>query len=295
MWFLPTALQNIGQHRSTYIKVFNEKLSLKKYNKWVIRNQYSKQIPVKSQVAVGMESTQNESQVYQLKAQANYKDPSLIHSYMKALYADVKLNDEYWPLFQHYVHLLADTFIYVRHMKFVLESEALSLFVGAMQSHNRLQCYELTVSPKRNFHKFIRWIKDHVLCNEIRVNVFTGYGDLNYDLELFDFIVTGATCTSEIEVTDYDLSKVIVYMVQKFMSLKSCDEFQIVESVRGNVPPRSEKEFKRDYAKFIVIEEGSEDSYGFTQVFDIINYNIGKKLQLTITHSSSVLLKIINL
>ncbi|KAI1696192.1 hypothetical protein Ddc_20635 [Ditylenchus destructor] len=55
------------------IKVFDKELSSQEYNDWVIRNQYSKEVPLEDQVAC-TESTQNIPNGYLLNAYAYYKD-----------------------------------------------------------------------------------------------------------------------------------------------------------------------------------------------------------------------------
>ncbi|KAI1692934.1 hypothetical protein Ddc_23246 [Ditylenchus destructor] len=57
------------------INVFGKELSPEAYNEWVIRNSYSKQIPIESQVA-SEESTQSITNGYGLAAYACYKDLS---------------------------------------------------------------------------------------------------------------------------------------------------------------------------------------------------------------------------
>ncbi|KAI1698904.1 hypothetical protein Ddc_18849 [Ditylenchus destructor] len=222
----------------------------------------------------------------------SYFSNSAVFDTIDVFNARVELNHETWPLFQHCAHLLADPFIYIDSAELTLQIETLSLMDGAMsQDHNRLHCNELTVNLKGDFQKLISWMKDHVLCSEI--NVFKEidystheYSDLNHDKVLFDFIVSGANCTSEIKVTYYDLSKVIVDIVQKFVDLKSCDEFQVVESIWGSVSCRSAEELKRDYANLLVKEEQRESDGSIEQVFEVGNYDIEKDLQLTITRLS---------
>ncbi|KAI1696056.1 trypsin domain-containing protein [Ditylenchus destructor] len=105
------------------------------------------------------------------------------------------------------------------------------------------QCERLNIRFIGNTQKFIVWIKDHVRCDEFEIYVDS---DSNYDEELLDLFLTGAPCTSAINVINYDLSKVIVDLVQKFMGLANRNEYQVVESIRGEVDGRGVvEEFKK--------------------------------------------------
>ncbi|KAI1695262.1 hypothetical protein Ddc_21363 [Ditylenchus destructor] len=90
---------------------------------------------------------------------------------------------------------------------------------------------------------------------------------------------------------------VVVGFVQKFINLKNCDESQIVHSIRCPVSQPTAKTLKSNYEKFFVKEE--KDQYGRTAayIYEFVNGDIGKKLQLSITDYAKrqVILEIINL
>ncbi|KAI1690980.1 hypothetical protein Ddc_24543 [Ditylenchus destructor] len=230
-------VENPTVFRDPVIKMFNKELSPKEYNKWIVRNGYSKQIPLED---------------------SNYDITTIV------LRAHVELKDKTWPLFQHFIRLLVDPFV---------------LLAGAMNpDRDRLQCKQLNIRFNGDTQKFIVWIKDHVRCDEFEIYVNS---DSNYDEELLDLFLTGAPCTSAINVKYYDLSKVIVDLVQKFMGLKNRDEYQVVESIRGNVEDRGiVEELKRNCAEFIAEEEQYEEGSGTRQIIGFINNDIEKKLTL---------------
>ncbi|KAI1692163.1 hypothetical protein DdX_21405 [Ditylenchus destructor] len=66
---------------------------------------------------------------------------------------------------------------------------------------------------------------------------------------------------------------------QKFMDLKDSDGSQLVKAIEGNIKSQDIELLKRDYAEFIVKEERNDRSN--THIFEFVNGNIGKKLQLT--------------
>ncbi|KAI1694748.1 hypothetical protein Ddc_21845 [Ditylenchus destructor] len=267
------------------IKIFNKVFSPKAYNEWIIRNRYSKQIPLKDQVAEN-QSEQYGRQVYEMKA--DYKDSNKT---TWVFVARAELSHENWPLFQHFVRLLTDPFIYIRRLKLTPRIDVLfiNLLGEAMNpDYDRLQCDAVSLIsnsidldvPNFNVPNFTGWIKDHVLCNEFRI---WKQDDSDYDVEMLDLFVTGANCTSAISITHGDLSNVIMALLQKFMSLKSRDEYQLVESISGNVESRGIVEkLKRKYAEFIADEEQLEDNFGTKQVIGFINNDIEKKLTLSV-------------
>ncbi|KAI1694006.1 hypothetical protein DdX_20339 [Ditylenchus destructor] len=234
------------------IKIFNEKLSPKEYNEWIMRNGYSKQVPHEGQI-VGKECSGNFSDIYQFSAiiynrYANvHQDPNNRHGIATTVfYARAELKDETWPVFQHFFRLLMDPFIYIRTLE--LYSLTGVLLAGA--------------------------------SNEPR-------SYLNYDEVLLDFFLTGAPCTSAIYVGIYDLSKVVVDFVQKFMGLKNRDEYQVVESIRGTVEDRKIVDvLKRNFAEFIGEEEQFEEDDDIRQVIEFINNDIEKKLTLDVRNDS---------
>ncbi|KAI1694980.1 hypothetical protein DdX_19819 [Ditylenchus destructor] len=217
------------------------------YNEWIVHNGYSKQAPLEGRIA-GKENGENVRDFYVLGAY-DYQYPST------RFYARIEFKDETWPLFQHFFRLLMDPFIYIRHLELNPRKEVFSLLTGAINpDHARLQCQQLDIRCNGDTQKFIVWIKDHVRCNQFFIN---GYNDSNYDEELLDFFLTGAACTSAIDVGSYDLpKKILVDLVQKFMGLKSRDECQLVESIQGYVKDRGTVErLKRNFAEFIAKEE----------------------------------------
>ncbi|KAI1694964.1 hypothetical protein Ddc_21613 [Ditylenchus destructor] len=300
----------VGNQDTAIIEMFNEELSPEEYNEWIVRNGYSKQIPLEGQIA-GKESTENDRAMYVIRAHV-YQGGNNCHNVTtNVFYAHAELKDENWPLFQHFIRLLMDPFIYIRTLTLNPQKDVLSLLTGAMKpDRDRLQCAQLNFHFKRNAQEFIVWIKDHMRCDEMLLD---GYFDSNYDEEFLDLLMTGGLCTSAINVKYYDLSKVIVDLVQKpkfgtvpaqqeqcllsrlrafqqyltrpdpmwsgrqkFMHLKRRDEYQIVESIQGYVELRAViEEFKRNFAEFIA-EEGQYVVIGF------INNDIEKKLTLNV-------------
>ncbi|KAI1705644.1 hypothetical protein Ddc_15642 [Ditylenchus destructor] len=271
------------------IKIFDKDISPEAYNKWVTRNQYSKQIPLE-----GQDAAKNQSLDYQLLS-FDLKRCGLCP--IKVFNARVKLNHENWPLFQHFVRLLTDPFIYIRNVRLSSQSDVLNLLAGAInQNRGRLQCKKLNFYLEVNCQKkFVTWIKDHVRCDEFQIHA---YSSSNFDEELLDFFLTGAQCTSAIKLQYYEPPKVILEFVQKFMYLKKCDEYQVVEDINceisSTLADRSQyantiEVLKRDYAKFVIPsrmypeeEERDEDDDTIHQPFEFINEDIGKKLHLTI-------------
>ncbi|KAI1696550.1 hypothetical protein Ddc_20299 [Ditylenchus destructor] len=262
----------------TVIKIFNKLLSTEEYNEWIVCNGYSKQVSLESQV-VREQSAQYGGKIYVLWAHAVYKDSKQISTYVFS--ARGQLNHENWPVFQHFVRLLTDPFIYIHSMGLAYETDVLNLLTKIISPYRaRLQCEQLTFTLKGDIQKFFTWIKQHVLCHEIRT---FGYLRPTYDEEFLDFFTTGASCTSKIYVKHYYLSNVIVDFVQKFMDLKNSDEYQMVEFVESNAADDLLGLLKRNYAKFLVKEERNEDDSRTVHVFECVNNDIGKKLQLSIT------------
>ncbi|KAI1699083.1 trypsin domain-containing protein [Ditylenchus destructor] len=235
-----------------FVRIFNEELSSEEYNKWIVRHGYSKQVPV--------------------------DDSNHCHDISATVFiaAKVELKNKTWPLFQHFIRLLMDPFIYIRTLILNPQKHIFTLLAGAMNpDRDRLQCKRLNVDFNADTQKFIVWIKDHVRCDECEIYVDS---DSNYDEELLDLFLTGAPCTSAINIINYDLSKVIVDLVQKFMGLANRNEYQVVESIRGDVDDRRvAEEFKCN--EFIAEEEQYEESDS-RQVIGFMNKDIGKKLTL---------------
>ncbi|KAI1698456.1 hypothetical protein Ddc_19100 [Ditylenchus destructor] len=257
------------------IIVFDKHLSAQDYNEWVIRNRYSKQIPIEGQVA-GKQSGQYDHRVYGLWANACYERSTNVFD------AQTKLNHKHWPLFQHFVRLLMDPFILIQDIEFICQNDVLNLLVGAFnQGRDRLQCKKLKLNFEGNVQKLTGWMKSHVSCEEIQIH---NYSLSSYHEELLDLLVTGAHCTSAIKIEYGIPSRIVVQLVQKFMDLKNSDECQMVESIRNNVMRQSGDGLKRDYADFMVKEErheGYRSTVEYVRVFEFVNNDVGKKLQIT--------------
>ncbi|KAI1708347.1 hypothetical protein Ddc_14429 [Ditylenchus destructor] len=262
------------------IKIFGKELSPEEYNEWVIRNNYSKQIPLEYRDAV---SIRYERDLYGLEAEVEYKDPALcpVSGRVIDFNAEVELNNENWPLFQHFVRLLTDSFIYIRSLELTRQIDDLNLL---LQYRGRLQCEKLKLNLEDNpTQKFFSWIKNYVCCTEFQmtnISLFWLACEGHCDSELLDFFLTGAHCASEIKIKYPDPSKVIIGFVQKFIDFKHCDEYQVVESIECNGQSiKSVGELKHKYATFIVKEEN--DNHKTYHTFEFINYEIRKKLKLT--------------
>ncbi|KAI1698104.1 hypothetical protein Ddc_19297 [Ditylenchus destructor] len=264
---------------SRVIRVFDKKLSSEAYNDWVICNQYSKEVPLEDQVAC-TESTQDIPNGYCLSAYAHYKDPN--HREQRnvttVFFARAELNHENWPLFQHFVRLATDPFIYIEWMELTYQNAVLNSLSKAINTNRRLQCKTLYFDFKGDSQKSLTWTKNHVRCNQLRTY---GEVDLNQDKALFDFFVTGGHCTSAIEVGSFAGSSVGNF-VQKFMDLKHSDESRLVDDIKGSFYDQDVESLKRNYAKFVVKEE--RDEHSAEQIFEFANNDIGKKLQLTATN-----------
>ncbi|KAI1709484.1 hypothetical protein DdX_11271 [Ditylenchus destructor] len=282
------------------MKVFDKQLSPEAYNEWIAHNGYSKQVPLKDQVA-STQSAQNIPDVYQLDAHAFYKGPSHRKWVDKTsvFFACTKLNDDSWPVFQHFVRLVTDPFIYIGSMNLIYKNDAfLDLLAGEFTpDRSRLQCEKLTFRIGSNNQKSITWTKNHVRCDRLCIY---GEADLHQDA-LLDLFVTGSHCTSAIEVRNYVFSKVLVDFVQLFLDLESCDEYHGVPSIEGYtlVKDQDIQILKKSFIKFLVKEERNDRS--ILHVFEIINNAIRKKLQLTAaifdryTGSPVISVKIFNL
>ncbi|KAI1695888.1 hypothetical protein DdX_19338 [Ditylenchus destructor] len=261
------------------IKIFDKQLSAEAYNEWVIRNSYSKQAPIENQTA----STQSNPNGYQLSVFAHYKDPNNgeVRDRTAALFACLELNHENWPVFQHFIRLITDPFIYIDCMTLPSQNDVFNLLAGSVTSdQDRLQCKKLSFNMKGNSQKFINWTKNHVRCNEFCI---TGGADLNQDESFLDFFFTGAQCTSEVKVKFYDLSRVIADFVQNFLDIKNRDECQCVQSIESYkfAQDHDIQVLKKDLAKFIVKEGRVENDDCTEYVFEFINNAIEEKLQLT--------------
>ncbi|KAI1717589.1 hypothetical protein Ddc_09745 [Ditylenchus destructor] len=256
---------------SAAINIFDKKLFSEAYDEWVVRNGYSKQVSLDDQIA-NTRSTRNVSNVYDLSAIAYYKDLNHRKLITYVFTAKVELNHENWPLFQHFVRLATDPFIYIHIMQLTYQNDVLNLLAGAINpDRDRLQCEILDFNLKGNSHKSIIWMKNHVRCNRLRVE---GKANLNKDETFLDFLVTGGHCVPSINIDYNDISKAMVGFVQKFMALKISDDSQIIEALEVNFKAQAIELLKRNYGEFIVKQVGNH------HIFEFVNNAIGKKLQL---------------
>ncbi|KAI1702482.1 hypothetical protein Ddc_17047 [Ditylenchus destructor] len=272
-------------HNPTGIKIFDKMLSAEAYNDWVIRNGYSKQIPLKTQIA-GMQSTGYERKVYRLRAYACYKDSAFEKKSsslgeLQKFIATVELSNDNWPVFQHFFALLTDPFVYIRLLRLPYQNDAFHLLAGAFNPDcSRIQCHLLMVILKDNMQNRISWIKGHVRCYQFYIDNRSGS---NHDDEFVDFFMTGANCISEISLNLYDPSKVFGDFVQKFMDLKGCDGNKVVGTIECHPNANGMDALKRDYSDFVVEGNINDTSRLSTLVFEFVNNDIGKKLRLTIS------------
>ncbi|KAI1700971.1 hypothetical protein Ddc_17857 [Ditylenchus destructor] len=267
------------------IKIFDKELSPEAYNDWVIRNNYSKQAPFEDQVA-NIQSTQDISNGYLLSAFAHYEDPNHRESkdITTVFFSHVELNHENWPAFQHFVHLATDPFIYIDYMELTPQNDVLNMLSGAIESDRRLEYQKLVFQLRGISQEFLTWTKNNVRCNQFCIESDYSDYDVTHDEALIDFVLTGACCTSAIEVDCYDLYKVIVYFVEKFLDLEYWDEYQGVQSIKGFQLFKEEdvQILKNEYSTYIVKEEHNEAYDCSTYVFEFTNYDVGRKLQFTV-------------
>ncbi|KAI1699638.1 hypothetical protein Ddc_18474 [Ditylenchus destructor] len=238
-----------GLYGIAYINVFDKYLSPEAYNEWVICNNSNRR---------------------------RWQDRTTV------FHACAKLNHENLPLFQHFARLITDPFVYIRWMDLIPQNEVFNLLAGAVHSeHDRIQCEQLRFKFKGNVQKFMSWIKNHVRCGVFHIDNDRDMTVCDEKLlqVLLDFILTGARCTSKIKLQFCERSRVIVELAQKFLDLKRCDEYQFVESIECNVGKMFVEELRRQCGKFVVKEEinGGNSEH----VFEFVNIDIGKKMQLT--------------
>ncbi|KAI1708560.1 hypothetical protein Ddc_14294 [Ditylenchus destructor] len=263
-----------------FAKIFNKRLSPDAYNGWIVRNDYSNRVPPKVR---GKRSRQNDHKIYEFNACAVYKGPNRRrpNGGTKAFFARMKLDNETWPLLQHFVSLLADSFIYIRHIELTSRYELLNLLTDAMTpERGHLQCEEMHFYLEDNVQKFMSWLKNNVRCDKFQISDISG---LDRNEELLNFFITGGHCTSALEVRYYDLSQdrsyIIVDLVQKFLDLKTCDEYELVDSIQYNSAGEIAEALKHKYTKFIVKVETANCSS--PQIFQFVNKDIGKKMEFT--------------
>ncbi|KAI1702108.1 hypothetical protein DdX_15704 [Ditylenchus destructor] len=268
------------------IKIFDNELSPEVYNEWIVRNNYSKQ-------RRGYAGSNDRD--YELSAYADYKDSD--QKKMPVFYARVKkLDHETWPLFQHFIRLVSDPFIYIRYLGLISQQEFFNSFAATIDHCNRgrLHCDELMFDFKGNSLNFLNWIKDNVRCVKFAIEASTS---ANRDKQVLDFIATGSQCTSEIFVMQSHFSKgALIGLIQRFMGLKNCDESQIIQSIRVLITKPTREVLDNNYGKFFIKEGKGRLGPTTEQIFEIVNVDIGKKLQLTVSDDTpiEVLLEIIN-
>ncbi|KAI1691564.1 hypothetical protein DdX_21803 [Ditylenchus destructor] len=200
----------------THIKMSDKELTGEGYNEWVIRNGYSKEIPLEGPVTRMRSQQHNSGRVY--KMIADYRYPQF-EARTIVLNAHVELNHYNWPLFQHFLRILTAPSVHINYLRLTpqIDVSFINLLAGAMMpDSNRIRCGKMELYSDRagfedTVQKFIGWIKNHVLCKEFRVSYDS---DTNIDEEMLDFFVTGAHCTSEIFISQSDLSFAIVAFVQ---------------------------------------------------------------------------------
>ncbi|KAI1695761.1 hypothetical protein DdX_19404 [Ditylenchus destructor] len=223
------------------------------------------------------------------KSDPNQESTQVFHARVK------ELNNETWPLFQHFVRLITDPFIRIRYLELIPQADVLKLLAATIERSNRgrLQCEKLDFNFESNAQESFSYLKDHVRCANF--HIIGSRSSPDHDMQLLDFFATGFHCTSEISTFD-DISKaVIVDYVQKFMDLKSRDDSQLVESIRGRVSKLTAEALETNYEKFFIKEE--EYGYGWTTapVYEIANADIRKKMRLTVSANRQLIIKIINL
>ncbi|KAI1691419.1 hypothetical protein DdX_21900 [Ditylenchus destructor] len=190
-----------------------------------------------------------------------------------------------------------DPFICIRYLALIPQPDVLKLLAAIIEHNNRgrLQCETLDFDFEGDVQESFSWVKDHVRCANFEIAGSRSSPD--HDKQLLDFFATGSHCTSEV-FAFHDISKaVIVDFVQKFMDLKSRDDSQLVESIGGYVSKLTANELTTNYEKFF-IEGKYENRWNVATIFELVNADIAKKLQLTISYSyrgNQVILKIINL
>ncbi|KAI1692805.1 hypothetical protein DdX_21036 [Ditylenchus destructor] len=275
------------------MKIFNKELSPEEYNDWVVRNNYSNQSSLKRQAAGSRPNCE-------LRAYGDYEDPTQESTYVFFAHAK-ELNHETWPLFEHFVRLLTDPFIYIRYLGLIYQADVLKLLAATIYRSNRgrLQCGILGFGFQRNVQTPFNWIKDHVRCVSFEQSIAVSNCTATRHKQLFEFFATGSRCTSEIVVIDSHISKaVIIDFVLNFMELKNCDESHIVNSIRGNLFYLTAEALNTVYEQFIIKKEQNRGTTA--HFFEFVNVVIRKKLQLSITRMSyheprPVIMEIINL
>ncbi|KAI1697151.1 hypothetical protein DdX_18658 [Ditylenchus destructor] len=273
-----------------FIKIFNKKLSPEEYNQWVIRSQYSKQIPLENQMA-RMQSAEQEPKIYQFYAGAGCDD---CNSGPFAFFVIAELKNENWPLFEHFIRLLTDPFVYLGHASFdwTAQKDVFNLLTGTINP-DRIQCHLMKLSiadTDLDFPKLTTWAKGQLLCDKLEIELYSTYvsdDGLKHDEALLDFFMTGGHCASALVIYDYGLTKVLNGLAQKFMDFKNGDECHVVQSITGEIDSDDVEVFKRRLGEYIVGEKRDVDEiHGESKelVFEFVNKDIGQKCQFTATY-----------
>ncbi|KAI1707750.1 hypothetical protein DdX_12306 [Ditylenchus destructor] len=268
----------------TGIRMFENELSPEDYNEWVIRNNYSKQIPP----AAGKQSTDDVRKIYRFRANIYCKDSNATTTVFSAR---TKLNHESWPLFQHFVRLLSDPFVYIQYLNLTPLKELLHLLSEAINpDHGRIQCEELAYEFNLKTKKFWNWTKAHLCCNRLEIFLKTG----NSDNVFFDLFMTGAHFTPNVVIQGRPLFQSVTDFVQKFIGLKNCDASQMIESIRCYDHESTVDALKVKYGPFFTKEEKIQYDSATALVFEFVNADIGKKLRLICQTDTRIDMKIIN-
>ncbi|KAI1702394.1 MIZ/SP-RING zinc finger domain-containing protein [Ditylenchus destructor] len=287
--------------RSTFfLQTFNKLLSPSAYKEWILRNQYLDQVQFYAQFAgeqiIEYDDKMDQRYLKEYKgihfftAEVNYKYPNFGDN-TKVFHARIPLQHIHKnvALLQHFVRLLTDPNIYINYLQLDPQNDVLTLLDKTIgnRDRNRLHCKVLEVYPNVDIYPFtpnlISWAKNNVCCNEL--NIEYHFGDhltRTHDQMLLDLFMNGSHMTSAINTFIYDLSNVVVDFVQNFMDLQQSDDHQIVQHIHGNRSLQiAVAKLKSKYVECVVMEEidACEDTSEY--VFEFVNSNIAKKLQLT--------------
>ncbi|KAI1692809.1 hypothetical protein DdX_21029 [Ditylenchus destructor] len=152
------------------INIFDKELSSEAYNEWVIRHNYSKQVPRVCLIARA-QGTQHIPSSYRFRAYAIYTDASHRGWNDRTLHS-------------------TDPFIHIGCVALTHRNDALTTLSGAVNpDRGHVRCKELVFHLRGNTWKSVIWIKKHVRCNQVSV-----YGDTDskHDETVLDFLLTGA-------------------------------------------------------------------------------------------------------
>ncbi|KAI1693209.1 hypothetical protein DdX_20801 [Ditylenchus destructor] len=146
-----------------------------------------------------MDSVTSSYPIIKMGPDPNHRELRYITSVFSA---HVKVNDDNWPLFQHFVRLATDPFIYIDIMELTYQNDVLDLLAGAINSDNdRLQCKDLDFNLNGNSQKSITWAKNHKFLDLENWDEYQGV----QSIEGFHFVKD-----QDIQVWKKDYSKFIV-------------------------------------------------------------------------------------